>query len=111
MQYQVPEVNKYKDAPVLALTRQEAKCVESLTNLSVGESVIVLYIGEVVVPYDFHPADSPVGVILAQPIIVRKSVFNTFAERFMDFIAENPETNVVPSATGVVPVDSAVKAS
>lgn len=91
MEYQVVEVKVHTDsAPVLALTKQEARCVESLADLVVGDKVVVVYVGEVCIPPASHIADSPLGVALEQPIIVKRASFTAFAERLMDFLVDPP---------------------
>ena len=108
MKYQVTEVKSYTQPPVLELSKQEAKCVETLTPLVVGDAVVVIYLGEVCVP----PGRGQLGVVLdEQPTIVKTAAFNAFADRFMDFIAEAQAPVADAPAAGVVVTPTEVKVS
>jgi hypothetical protein len=107
MKYQVTEIKSYSHSPVLELSRQEAKCVETLMPLAVGDAVVVIYLGEVCIP----PGHGQLGIALdEQPTIVKTAAFNAFADRFMDFIAEAQAPVVDAPAVGVAVTPAEVKA-
>ena len=101
MEYQTTKIDVQSEPPSLILTRQEAKCAESLSDLVVGDRVIVIYMGSVF-PARAAGIVNSVGVFLDQPIIVKQTAFSTFAERFMDFLSENTaQTQTQPQSGSV----------
>jgi hypothetical protein len=102
MYYQIVETKRYADPPVLVLTKAEAKCAETLTNLVVGDKVVIIYVAEVAV-LPASPSNYPLSVVLDQPIIVKKPAFNAFVERLMDFLADTPQTVQTQGVSGSMP--------
>lgn len=85
------------EPPLVVLTEQEARCVETLTDFAVGDAVLIIQAACVVAPYK-QGDDAKVGLKTTQTFVVRRSAFTTFAERLSDVIAgESPSTSEHPA--------------
>lgn len=104
MEYQTTKTVVQAEPPMLMLTKQEAKCTESLVDFAVGDQVIVVYMGTVC-PVSVAGNQSSLGVLLDRPIIVERPAFALFAERFMDFLSDSKDQPSV-QASPVLPTPS-----
>lgn len=99
MQFQQTKqlVTSSPDAPLIVLTEQEARCVETLTDFAEGEDVLVIQAAKVRPPY-LEEKDAKVGLQITQTFIIKRAAFTTFAERLSDVIAgeTQPAEPVVP---------------
>jgi hypothetical protein len=92
MQFQQTQqlVTSSSDAPLIVLTEQEARCVETLSAFADGDEVLVIQAAKVRPPY-LEEKDAKVGLQITQTFFIKRSAFTTFAERLSDVIAgENP---------------------